>query len=171
MATWIAGRRVPRTTVRPEKMTLMNPGFRIPRFDPSLDPDEYVFSHSLRVRFAETDAMGIVHHSRYLPYLEEARVEYMRSIGQSYAENRAAKRDFAVLECGLRYRSPLRFDDVVEVHLRPHSATGATFAIDYLLTVGTAITTTARTVHAYVDSDGRPHRLPTWIKDVSRSTT
>ena len=48
---------------------------------PSLLPADYSFVHGLRVRFAETDAMGIVHHSRYLPYLEEARVEYLRSLG------------------------------------------------------------------------------------------
>ena len=148
--------------------------------DPSLDAGTYVFSHVLRVRFAETDAMGIVHHGRYLPYLEEARVEYLRAIGHPYSAIRAdgaegepaseslvsSRRDFAVLECRLRYRSPLRFDDVVTVHLRPVARTGATFTIDYLLTVGGRVTTTARTVHAFVDQQGRPHRLPNWIKDL-----
>ena len=148
--------------------------------DPSLDTGTYVFSHSLRVRFAETDAMGIVHHGRYLPYLEEARVEYLRAIGHPYTAVQAdaddvdlasdgrlsSGRDFAVLECRLRYRSPLRFDDVVTVHLRPVAYTGATFTIDYLVTVEDRIATTARTVHAFVDRQGRPHRLPSWIKDL-----
>ena len=144
----------------------------------SLNPVDYSFSHSLRVRFAETDAMGIVHHSRYLPYLEVARVEYLRSVGHPYTENRQNGFDFAVLESHLRYRAPLRFDDVVTIHLQPAKFTGATFTIDYLLTVAQqsdvdelaqvqqVVCTVARTVHAYVDSAGRPHRLPSWIKDL-----
>lgn len=137
----------------------------------SLNPGDYCFTHSLRVRFAETDAMGIVHHSRYLPYLEEARVEYLRSVGHPYTENRQNGFDFAVLESHLRYRAPLRFDDVVTVHLQPVEFTGATFTLDYLLTSQQqspqlAVCTVARTVHAYVDSTGRPHRLPSWIKEL-----
>ena len=58
--------------------------------EPSLDPTTYTFVHRLRVRFAETDAMGIVHHSRYVPYLEEARVEYLRAIGRPYTAWREA---------------------------------------------------------------------------------
>jgi len=49
--------------------------------DPSTSPDDYDFTHRIRVRFVETDAMGIVHHSNYLAYFEEARVEYLRAIG------------------------------------------------------------------------------------------
>ena len=77
------------------------------------------------MRFAETDAMGIVHHSRYLPYLEEARVEYLRHIGHPYTEWREAGLDAAVLEAFVQYRQPLRFDDVVDVHLRLASAHAA----------------------------------------------
>ena len=54
--------------------------------EPSSRVEDYPFSHRLRVRFAETDLMGIVHHSRYLPYLEEARVAYLRHIGHPYGE-------------------------------------------------------------------------------------
>ena len=56
--------------------------------EPSNDPTDYEFAHPLRVRFAETDAMGIVHHSRYLPMLEEARIAYLRHIGHPYQEIR-----------------------------------------------------------------------------------
>ena len=57
----------------------------------AIRPD-YAFSHRLRTRFAETDAMGVVHHAAYLPYLEEARVEYLRSIGHPYDAVRAGGR-------------------------------------------------------------------------------
>lgn len=68
--------------------------------EPSLNPDDYIFAHQIRVRFSETDAMGIVHHSRYLPYLEETRVEYLRSIGQSYADSRGIGEVGLLHNCG-----------------------------------------------------------------------
>ena len=55
--------------------------------DPSTDPGEYEFVHRIRVRFVETDAMGIVHHSNYLHYFEEARVAYLRHIGHPHTEH------------------------------------------------------------------------------------
>ena len=112
----------------------------------SLDPADYVFAHDLRVRFAETDAMGIVHHGAYLPYLEEARVAYLRAIGHPYLEVQAAGADFAVLEVFVRYLQPLRFDEVVRVHLLLAAASRATFQMGYLLEVDGQARATAVTV-------------------------
>src|SRR5438094_4141902 len=53
--------------------------------EPARRADAYPFHQRIRVRFAETDAMGVVHHAAYLPYLESARVEYLRSVGHPYA--------------------------------------------------------------------------------------
>ena len=78
--------------------------------EPSTDPADYPFRHRIRVRFAETDAMQIVHHGRYLPYLEEGRVAYLRHIGHPYTEWRERGTDSAVLEAYVRYIKPLRFD-------------------------------------------------------------
>lgn len=134
---------------------------------PPLDPAAYAFHHDIRVRFVETDAMGIVHHSCYLPYLEETRVEFLRSIGHPYTANREAGLDAAVVECQVRYIAPLHFDDVVTVHLRLAGTTRATFTIEYLLTVNDRVTTTATTHHAFVTSDGRPRRLPDWLRTLT----
>jgi acyl-CoA thioester hydrolase len=131
--------------------------------DPSLSPTDYAYAHRLRVRFAETDAMGIVHHSRYLPYLEEARVEYLRHLGHPYTELRADGVDYAVLEAFVQYRRPLQFDDVVDVHLRLGAATRATFQMAYLLTVDGDVRATAVTVHGCVNATGRPTRMPGWL--------
>jgi acyl-CoA thioester hydrolase len=117
----------------------------------------------VRVRFAETDAMGVVHHGRYLPYLEEARVEYLRHLGHPYAQVRAEGVDYAVLEAFVQYRRPLRFDEVVQVHLRLGAATRATFQIAYLLTVDDELRATAVTVHGCVTAAGRPVRMPDWL--------
>jgi acyl-CoA thioester hydrolase len=139
--------------------------------EPSVRPDDYPFVHRIRVRFAETDAMGIVHHSRYLPYLEEARVAYLRAIGHPYSEWRDNGLDAAVLEAYLHYRRPLRFDDEVDVHLRLASASRATFQMAYLLTVAGAACATAATVHGMITADGRPTRLPAWLVELGRSGT
>ena len=130
---------------------------------PSLDPADYGYAHQLRVRFAETDAMGIVHHSRYLPWLEAARVEYLRHLGHPYAELRTEGIDFTVLEAYMRYRQPVQFDEVVDVHLRLGSATKTTFQIGYLLTVAGQTRATGVTVHGAVNAQGRPLRMPDWL--------
>lgn len=135
--------------------------------DMPLDPDAYAHRHAIRVRFADTDAMGVVHHARYLPYLEEARVDYLRTIGHPYHEIRAGGIDFAVLEVFVQYRSPLRFDDVVDVHLRLASATRTTFQLAYLLTVDGSARATAVTVHGAVTSDGKPTRSPAWLRQLA----
>ncbi|HXP32394.1 MAG TPA: thioesterase family protein [Acidimicrobiales bacterium] len=146
---------------------------------PTRDPADYAFTHRLRTRFAETDAMGIIHHAAYLPYLEEARVEYLRAIGHPYDSVRAGDsaaggdgdggRDFAVLEVSVQYRRPLHFDDEVDVSLVIGAVTGATFQIAYLLSVGGEARATAVTVHGCVDGRGRPARMPAWVRELGEA--
>ena len=131
--------------------------------EPSLDATAYPFHHRIRVRFAETDARGIVHHSRYLPDLEEARVAYLRDVGHPYSAMRAEGLDYTVLECFVQYRQPLRFDEQVDVHLRLASPSRTAFQMAYLLTVEGHTRATAVTVHGCVTSAGRPTRLPEWL--------
>ncbi len=131
--------------------------------EPSRDPADYGFAHTIRARFAETDAMGIVHHAAYLPYLEEARVALLRELGRPYTVLRAEGIDFTVLEVAIRYRRPVRFDDEVVVHVAVGAVTRTTFQIAYLLTVDDAPAATAVTVHGCVNPEGRPVRMPAWI--------
>ena len=134
--------------------------------DPSLDPGAYEFAHQLRVRFAETDAMGIVHHSRYLPMLEEARVAYLRHIGHPYSSIRSEGIDMNVLEAWCRYRKPLEFDDVVDVHVALTDVERASFQMAYLLTVDGDVRATGVTAHGCVTPEGRPTRLPAWLRQL-----
>ena len=132
--------------------------------DPSTDPQEYEFAHQLRVRFAETDAMGIVHHSRYLPMMEEARVAFLRHIGHPYQEIRDEGIEMNVLEAWVKYRRPLLFDDVVDVHVQLTSTERASFQMGYLLTVDGEVRATGITAHGAVTPQGRPVRLPEWLR-------
>lgn len=135
--------------------------------DPPLDPAAYHHLHQVRVRFAETDAMGVVHHASYLLYLEESRVAWLRALDHDYARLREEGVDFAVIEAFVQYRRPLRFDDVVDVHLGVGKLTRMTFQIGYLLTVEGEPRATAVTVHAGVAPDGSPTRLPDWTRQMA----
>ena len=134
--------------------------------DPSTDPADYEFSHQLRVRFAETDAMGIVHHSRYLPMMEEARVAYLRHVGHPYQSIRDEGIDMNVLEAWVKYRRPLVFDDVVDVNVALAAVERASFQMGYLLTVDGEVRATGITAHGAVTRDGRPTRLPAWLREL-----
>lgn len=144
---------------------------------PSREPADYAFVHRLRTRFAETDAMGVIHHAAYLPYLEEARVEYLRAIGHPYDDVRdgrdgraggdAAGREFPVLEASVQYRRALHFDETVDVSLVVGAVTRTTFQIAYLLGVDGQLRATAVTVHGCLDGRGRPARLPAWVAEAA----
>jgi len=84
-----------------------------------LDPGRAVTRSRLRVRFCETDLMGIVHHSNYLAYFEAGRVEWLRRRGVTYADWASRGIHLPVVEASVRYRAPARFDDVIaiETHL------------------------------------------------------
>ncbi len=136
------------------------------RFSPSEEAGAYPFRHAVRVRFAETDAMGVVHHAAYLPYLEAARVEYLRDLGHPYHALRAEGTEFPVVEVAVRYQRPLRFDDLVDVHVAVSGARGASFQMDYLLVRDNERCARAVTVHGVVDGHGRPVRVPGWLRDL-----
>ena len=130
------------------------------------DATSYAFSHDVRVRFAETDAMGVAHHSSYIAWLEVARVEFLRSLGTPYPEIRAQGVDLAVLEIFMNYRVSARFDDLVTVHTRVSKLKGATFQMDYLLRVQDQISALGTTVHGVLDPEGRATRMPAWLREL-----
>jgi acyl-CoA thioester hydrolase len=132
--------------------------------DPPVDPDRYPFATTVRVRFAETDAMGVVHHAAYLPYLEEARVDYLDHIGHPYTGIRAEGIDLAVLEVHVKYLAPLRFDDRAEIRLRVGAARGARLVLQYLVRRGDQVVVLATTMHGALDPNGRPVRLPEFLR-------
>lgn len=134
---------------------------------PTNDPDDYSFAHPIRTRFAETDAMGVIHHGAYVTYLEEARAALLRHRGHPYDEVRADGIDLAVLELYVRYRRALHFDEVVDVHVLLGGLTRTSFQVGYLLTVAGQARATAVTVHGAVDAEGRGRRLPPWLAELA----
>ena len=123
------------------------------------------FRIDLRVRFAETDAMGVAHHAAYLPYLEAARVEYLRALGHPYGELRDRDGiEFVVVGVDLRYHTPLRFDEEFTVTCALAQRSRATFSLVYRVERGTRLVLSGRTRHAVLDREsGSPRRVPDWL--------
>lgn len=124
-------------------------------------------THTIRVRFAETDQMGIVHHSVHAVWLEAARVEWLRQRGLSYRELEDGGISLAVSELQLRYHSAARFDDLLEIRAQLEESRSRRFAFSYVITAagdGRRIVT-ARTVHVPTDRTGRAIRMPLpWLQ-------
>jgi len=69
----------------------------------------------VRVRYAETDQMGVVYHANYFVWCDMARTEYLRAAGASYKDLEAAGLRLAVVDASARYKSPARFDELIAV--------------------------------------------------------
>jgi acyl-CoA thioester hydrolase len=116
----------------------------------------------LRVRYAETDQMGVVYHSNYLIWCEIGRTDYIRGLGTPYAELERNGVALAVSEASLRCHAPARYDDVVRVETSLTEVRSRTVTFDYVIAhAGTgARLATARTILVSLDRDGRVAALP-----------
>lgn len=110
--------------------------------------------------FYETDAMGVVHHSNFVRYLEEARIVWLDEYDRPYSEYVAQGMHFATTRVEVDYRQPVRFDDTVEVCVWADWVGGASLRLLYTLCVGETLVATAATEHASVDTSGRVVRIP-----------
>jgi len=113
-----------------------------------------------RVGFYQTDAMGIMHHANYLHLLEMGRVHWLEEQHRPYREYIELDLHFAVTKVEIQYQRPLRFDEVVRVHVWLDWIRGASLGIGYELRCDGERVAQARTHHAMVDGAGRPVRIP-----------
>ena len=122
----------------------------------------------IRVRYAETDKMGVVYHANYLVWFEMGRCEMLRAIGRSYRELESAGIGLPVIEAHCEYKSPARYDDELVVQTTGKLLTPARveFAYEISRPADTTLNAIGRTVHAAVDRTGRPCRLPDYIREL-----
>jgi acyl-CoA thioester hydrolase len=121
-----------------------------------------VHRHRLRVRYGETDQMRFVHHSVYPLYFEEGRTGLLRDLGRSYAELERSGVVLPVVEMGLRFRTPARYDEELEVEARVTEVTGARIRFDYrvLHAADGSLACDGFTVLACLGEGGRATRVP-----------
>ena len=117
----------------------------------------------IRVRYAETDKMGVVYYANYFIYFEIGRVDYMRQRGVNYREMELQDDSFIVVaECKCRYRRPARYDDPLRIRTRVLSVKRRTiqFGYEILHDESGELLATGETIHVVCDSNGRPKALP-----------
>lgn len=123
------------------------------------------FTHDLelRVRYAETDQMGVVYHTNYLVWCEIGRTELIRALtGASYAELEARGVGLAVSELSIRYHGAARYDNRIRIRTTLSDARSRSVTFDYLITNaerGERLAS-ARTVLVSLDESGKPVMLP-----------
>lgn len=123
---------------------------------------------TVRVRYAETDRMGVVYYANYLVWFEVARAELLRTLGWSYREMEDAGIILPVIEAHCEYRRPARYDDQVDIRTSGRMLSPVRMRFDYEVLVhgDSAPAATGHTVHAAVGPDGRPRRLPGRVREV-----
>ena len=121
---------------------------------------------TLRVRYAETDRMGVVYYAHYFVWFEVARAELLRTLGWTYRAMEDAGVLLPVIDARCDYRRPARYDDEIEVRTQGRlvSPVRMEFIYDVHVRDGAEIAR-GRTVHAATRRDGRPCRLPERIRE------
>jgi acyl-CoA thioester hydrolase len=116
---------------------------------------------SLRVRYAETDQMGVAYHGGYFAWFEVGRTDLLRGLGVTYKEMEARDIRLPVIEASARYLRPVLYDDLLEVRTQLTDVGGARLSFSYEIHRGDeGVLATGATSHAAVDGRGRPRRLP-----------
>jgi acyl-CoA thioester hydrolase len=123
---------------------------------------------TVRVRYAETDKMGVVYYANYFVWFEVARAELLRSLGWSYREMEHAGVALPVIEAHCAYHRAAQYDDELDVRAEGSmlSPVRMRFTYEVVRRKDDTLAASGHTVHAAVDAKGRPCRLPERIRQV-----
>ncbi|MDT0675908.1 acyl-CoA thioesterase [Autumnicola musiva] len=116
----------------------------------------------VKVRYAETDQMGVVYHGNYAQYLEIARIDWLEALGVSYKEMEKNGIMLPVFELNCKFLKPATFDDILKIEVVLKDKPGVKIAFDYsIFNAAEDLLTTARTVLVFMDAKTkRPIRCP-----------
>lgn len=133
--------------------------------------DQDVVETSLRVRYAETDAMGVVYHTNYIIWFEVGRGEYLREKGGEYREFEGKGFYLPVIEVDARFLAAARYDDVVVVRtsLQQFRSRSVTLHYEVLMKDTGQLLVTGHTKHLCMDREGTVRRLPRELIDAFSS--
>lgn len=119
----------------------------------------------IRVRYAETDAMGVVYHGNYLPWFEIARIALLDKSGISYRELDAQGFLLPVLEANLKYIAPARFHDLVTVTATMAELPRVRIHIDYEVRIAGKVITRGHTTHAFMNREAQAIKPPAFVME------
>ena len=119
------------------------------------------FVYTVRVGYADTDKMGFAHHSRFVVYLESARIELLRSLGENYKEWEDRGILLPVTEISINYAKPAYFDDVLGISVRIGELSRIRLKFDYEVRCDARGLTlaTGTTSHVFMNGEGKPMRV------------
>jgi acyl-CoA thioester hydrolase len=122
----------------------------------------------IRVRYAETDQMGVVYYANYLVWFEVGRTDWLRTTGWSYREIEADGVSLPVIEAHCEYRQPARYDDEIEILTTATLVSPVRIRFDYEVRRAgeEAPLALGYTAHAALDDSGKPCRLPVRVRDL-----
>jgi len=124
-----------------------------------------------RVRYAETDQMGMAYYANYLIWMEVGRSDLCRQCGFSYRDLEREEQAFlTVAEATCRYLSPARYDDEVVVETELSRAKSRVVEFTYLIKRGDTLLAEGKTIHVVIGPDGRPRSMPERYLNLLRST-
>lgn len=121
---------------------------------------------TVRVRYAETDQMGVAYHAHYFMWFEVARTDWLRESGLTYRALEADGLRLPVIEARCTYRAPARYDDELAVKATARLISAVRMAFEYEIQGPGGLVATGETVHATVDPGGRPMRIPARVKEL-----
>jgi len=121
-----------------------------------------------RVRYSETDQMGVVYHAEYLVWCEVGRTDFIRALGLPYSELERRGTALAVAEASIRYHAPARYDDVVRVETRLVEVRSRAITFEYLIRHGESgeRLATAKTLLVSLDAQGKPTPIPRDVREL-----
>ncbi len=117
----------------------------------------------IRVRYQETDAMGVLHHANYFTYFEMGRTELLRANGKSYRDLEDGGLLMVIVKIGCNYRRPARYDDVLRLRTVTTRVTAAKIEHEYQMFRGEELLCEGHSTLACVDREGRVQRVPEWL--------
>lgn len=112
--------------------------------------------HKIRVRYEETDQMGVVYYGNYFTWFEVGRAELLRTLGYTYREMEQMGVFLPVIEAGCQYKSPARYDDLLTISTTVSKLTGVRIVFDYIVySQERRVIVKGFTTHAFVNADGQ----------------
>ena len=135
--------------------TVKGPYPNEPAPEQNIAPERFVYKR--RANYHETDQMGIIHHSNYIKWMEEARMAYLEALGVDYAAMERAGAYSPVVSLSVDYKRPVEFGDDMELRLSVRAYNGVTleFGYEFYNVTKSELSAEARSKHCFV-SDGRP---------------
>jgi acyl-CoA thioester hydrolase len=129
------------------------------------------FETKIRVRYEETDQMGVVYYAKYFVWFEVARTEFLRKLGLSYSRMEEEGYRLMVVDACCKYKAPCRYDDLVGVQTWISDMKNTSLVFEYKVSLDKTLLASGRTTHVFTDLSFRPVKIPLKLKETLKTTS